>query len=192
LEKVYRLLARQIIEDYRIERGICVEIGSGDGKLGLELAKLTELHVYMVDIDGNALKGALRNALGANLSGRITVIPARAEQLPFEECSADLIVSRGSIFFWEDRPKGLREAYRILKPGGVAFIGGGLSRYVSEGERRGFIKARMAALKDEESRREWMRLRSPQYFREILRQAEIQDFKLIADPPGIWVEIWKR
>ena len=192
MEKVYRLLARQIIEDYRIERGICVEIGSGDGKLGLELAKLTELHVYMVDIDGNALKGALRNALGANLSDRITAILARAERLPFMECSADLVVSRGSIFFWEDRPGGLKEIHRILKPGGVAFVGGGLSRYVSEGERRGFIKARMAALKDEESRREWMRLRSPQYFREILRQAGIKDFKLIVDPPGIWVEIWKR
>lgn len=190
--RVYPLLARQIIEDYRIERGICVEIGSGDGKLGLELAKLSGLHVYMVDINCDALRRALDNAHEANLSGRITVIPARAEQLPFEECSADLIVSRGSIFFWEDRPKGLREAYRILKPGGVAFIGGGLSRYVSEGERRGFIKARMAALKDEESRREWMRLRSPQYFREILRQAGIKDFKLIVDPPGIWVEIWKR
>jgi len=192
LEKVYRLLARQIIEDYRIERGICVEIGSGDGKLGLELAKLTELYIYMVDIDGNALRRALRNAHEANLSGRITVILARAEQLPFAEGSADLVVSRGSIFFWEDRPRGLREAYRILKLGGVAFVGGGLSRYVSEGERREFVRARMAALKDEESRREWMRLRSSLYFRRILRQAEIQDFKLIVDPPGIWVEIWKR
>ena len=192
MEKVYRLLARQIIEDYRIERGICVEIGSGDGKLGLELAKLTELHIYMVDINCDALRRALRNAHEANLSGRITVIPARAEQLPFAEGSADLVVSRGSIFFWEDRPRGLREAYRILKPGGVAFVGGGLSRYVSEEERREFVRARMAALKDEESRREWMRLRSSLYFRRILHQAGIQDFKLIADPPGIWVEIWKR
>jgi len=192
LEKVYRLLARQIIEDYRIERGICVEIGSGDGKLGLELARLTELHIYMVDINCDALRRALRNAHEANLSGRITVIPARAEQLPFAEGSADLVVSRGSIFFWEDKPRGLREAYRILKPGGVAFVGGGLSRYVSEEERREFVRARMAALKDEESRREWMRLRSSLYFRRILHQAGIQDFKLIADPPGIWVEIWKR
>lgn len=192
MEKVYRLLARQIIEDYRIERGICVEIGSGDGKLGLELARLTELHIYMVDINCDALRRALRNAHEANLSGRITVIPARAEQLPFAEGSADLVVSRGSIFFWEDKPRGLREAYRILKPGGVAFVGGGLSRYVSEEERREFVRARMAALKDEESRREWMRLRSSLYFRRILHQAGIQDFKLIADPPGIWVEIWKR
>jgi len=192
LEKVYRLLARQIIEDYRIEKGICVEIGSGDGKLGLELARLTKLHIYMVDINCDALRRALRNAHEANLSGRITVIPARAEQLPFAEGSADLVVSRGSIFFWEDRPRGLREAYRILKPGGVAFVGGGLSRYVSEEERKEFVRARMAALKDEESRREWMRLRSSLYFRRILHQAGIQDFKLIADPPGIWVEIWKR
>jgi len=192
LGKVYTLLARQIVEDYQVEKGICVEIGSGDGRLGLEIAKLTELHVYMVDINGDALRKALRNAQEADLSDRITAIQARAEQLPFADGSADLVVSRGSIFFWEDKSKGLREIHRILKEGCVAFVGGGLSRYISERERREFIEARMAALGDEESRGEWMRLRSPGYFRRILRQAGIRDFKLIIDPPGIWAEIWKR
>ena len=160
--------------------------------MGLEIAKLTELHVYMVDINGDALRKALRNAHEAGLSDRITAIQARAEQLPFADGSADLVVSRGSIFFWEDKSKGLREIHRILKEGCVAFVGGGLSRYISERERREFIEARMAALGDEESRGEWMRLRSPGYFRRILRQAGIRDFKLIIDPPGIWAEIWKR
>jgi len=34
--EIYPLLAKQIIDDYQIKEGRCVEIGSGDGKLGLE------------------------------------------------------------------------------------------------------------------------------------------------------------
>ena len=190
--KIYPLLAQQIIEDYKIKKGICVEIGSGDGKLGLELAKLTELHVYMVDINGDVLKKARANACDALLSDRISLIQANVERLPFVDDFADLVVSRGSIFFWNDKPRGLREIYRILKKGGVAFVGGGLSRYISEQEREEFIRARTAGLKDEQSRKEWEKLRSPEYFRQILRQAGISHFMLIFDPPGIWIEMQKE
>jgi len=192
LQKIYPLLAGQIIEDYQIKKGRCVEIGSGDGKLGLEVVKRTNLHVYMVDINGDVLKRARSNACDALLSERISLIQANAERLPFVDDSVDLVVSRGSIFFWDDKPRGLREIYRILKTGGVAFVGGGLSRYVSEQEREEFIRARTAGFKDEQSRKEWERLRSPEYFQQTLRQAEIPRFRLILDPPGIWAEIIKR
>jgi len=192
LQKIYPLLAGQIIEDYQIKKGRCVEIGSGDGKLGLELAKRTVLHIYMVDINGDVLKKAFSNACDAGLSGRISPIQANAERLPFVDDFADLVVSRGSIFFWNDKPRGLREIHRILKTDGVAFIGGGLSRYISEQEREEFIRARTAGFKDEQSRKEWERLRSPEYFQQILRQAGISGFKLILDQPGLWAEIIKR
>jgi len=190
-QKIYSLLAGQIIDDYQIKKGGCVEIGSGDGKLGLELAKRTNLRVYMVDINGDVLKKAFSNACDARLSDRISLIQANAERLPFVDDFADLVVSRGSIFFWNDKPRGLREIYRILKTDGVAFVGGGLSRYISEQEREEFIRARTAGLKDEQSRKEWERLRSQKYFRRILRQAGIRSFKLILDRPGLWAEIIK-
>jgi len=191
-QKIYPLLAQQIIEDYQIKEGRCVEIGSGDGKLGLELAKRTVLHVYMVDINGDVLKKAFTNAFSSGLSDRVSLIRANVEQLPLVDNFADLVISRGSIFFWNDKPRGLREIYRILKADGVAFVGGGVSRYVSEEERREFVCARTSGLKDEQSRREWERLRSPEYFRQILQQAGISGFKLVLVPPGLWVEIVKR
>ncbi len=45
-DKIYPLLARQIFNDYKITTGICLEVGSGVGRLGIELAKLTSLKVY--------------------------------------------------------------------------------------------------------------------------------------------------
>ncbi|HIE27031.1 TPA: class I SAM-dependent methyltransferase [Candidatus Poribacteria bacterium] len=190
-QEIYPLLAQQIVDDYKIKEGRCVEIGSGGGKLGLELAKRTVLQIYMVDINGDVLKKALANACEARLSSRISLIQANVEWLPFSDDFADMLVSRGSIFFWNDKPRGLSEIYRILKKDGVAFVGGGLSRYISEQKREEFIRARTAVLKDEQSRKEWERLRSPKYFRQILRQAGIPTFKLIPDPPGLWVEIVK-
>ena len=130
--------------------------------------------------------------LSLGLSDRVGLIRANVERLPLVDDFADLIISRGSIFFWNDKPRGLREIYRILKIGGVAFVGGGLSRYISEEERQKFIRARTGGLKDKQSREEWERLRTPEYFRQILREAEISSFKLILDPPGLWVEIVKK
>lgn len=190
--EIYPLLAQQIIDDYQIKKGRCVEIGSGDGKLGLELVKRAGLHVYIVDINKDVLEKALSRACDAGLADRTSSIQADVERLPFVNDFADLIVSRGSIFFWNDKPRGLSEIYRVLKAGGVAFVGGGLSRYISEQEREEFIRARTAELKDEQSRKEWERVRSPEYFRQNLRQAGISHFKLIADPPGIWTEIVKE
>jgi ubiquinone/menaquinone biosynthesis C-methylase UbiE len=45
-------------------------------------------------------------------------ISADAMQLPFDDNSFDLVVMQFGIMFFPDRPKGLSEAYRVLRPGG--------------------------------------------------------------------------
>jgi ubiquinone/menaquinone biosynthesis C-methylase UbiE len=54
------------------------------------------------------------------------VVKSDVHATPFPDNSFDLIVSRGSVFFWNDLPGALREISRILKPGGIIFCGGGL------------------------------------------------------------------
>ena len=45
--------------------------------------------------------------------------------MPYAGGFADLAVSRGSLPFWRDKKKAFGEIYRVLKPGGSAYIGCG-------------------------------------------------------------------
>jgi SAM-dependent methyltransferase len=125
---VYPALAKQLIQDYSLGKGIAVDLGGAEGSLSVELARLSELTVYNVDIDPAAVR--LCNLLTEQnkLTGRVLALEADATHLPLRDGLADLVVSRKSLFGWPDRIAGFREAYRILKPGGVAYMGGGFSR----------------------------------------------------------------
>jgi len=187
--RIYSLLARQIVDDYKITKGICLDIGSGAGQLGIEIAKLTSLKVYLLDINTKVIPSARL----ADISDRVSILQANVQQMPFGDNIVELIISRGSIFFWDDKPQGLREIYRVLKPRGIAFIGGGVSRYLSQGEREIFIKWREteSEKESEKKKKEWHKLRSPDYFYHLLKDAGISNSKIIPDSPGVWVEIRK-
>jgi MPBQ/MSBQ methyltransferase len=49
-----------------------------------------------------------------------------AEQLPFPDDSFDRYVSCGSIEYWPDPGRAIREAHRVVRPGGVAMVAGPL------------------------------------------------------------------
>jgi MPBQ/MSBQ methyltransferase len=50
----------------------------------------------------------------------VTIIEGDAEELPFETDSKDRYVSAGSIEYWPEPQRGICEAYRVIKPGGLA------------------------------------------------------------------------
>lgn len=129
LTPVYPLIAQQIVDDYGITEGICLDIGTGQGFVGIELAKITDLEMYFVDANQEALDKAKKDVSGCGLNNKVHFTKADVCDLPVEDGFADLIVSRGSLWFWADQVKGLQQIHRVLKPGGIAFVGGGLGRY---------------------------------------------------------------
>jgi SAM-dependent methyltransferase len=128
---VYPALARQIVQDYGISKGIAVDLGGAEGSLAIELAKITSLKIYNVDIDPAALRLCNMLVEQNKLTGQVIALEADATNLLLRDNFADLVVSRNSLFQWPDKMAGFREAYRILKPGGVAYMGGGFSRLLS-------------------------------------------------------------
>ncbi len=130
LAPVYAPLAAQIAGDYRLagKKGVGIDVGSGPGTLIVELCKRTALHWINVDINPHFFGHFFRLAEAAGFGHRVSAVRADAVRLPFRDDYADVIVSRGSYHFWSDRKKGLEEIYRVLKPGGVAYVGRGFSR----------------------------------------------------------------
>ncbi|TXB67984.1 methyltransferase domain-containing protein [Phaeodactylibacter luteus] len=55
-----------------------------------------------------------------------TFLLGDAEHLPFPDHSFDRYVSAGSIEYWPDPAQGIREAFRVVKPGGWALMIGPL------------------------------------------------------------------
>ncbi|MEM2240303.1 MAG: class I SAM-dependent methyltransferase [Candidatus Bathyarchaeia archaeon] len=186
---VYQALAQQIIEDCEILEGLCVDLGSGVGMLGIQLAKLTKLEVLLLDVDRNALVCGLENAEHFKVREKVSAIRADVHNLPFKPNSVDLIVSRGSIPFWRDHVKAFREIYEVLARGGRTFIGGGLTKNLPEHVRRK-LGERIRQFFNSSRGRQYL---APEDWRieDWLREAGITQFEVIRGDPGRWIEIIK-
>jgi ubiquinone/menaquinone biosynthesis C-methylase UbiE len=106
---------------------VWVDLGTGPGGLGVALLnQLPDGTMVLLDPNADALRRALDAARQRNFMSRAVAVVGSAESIPLPDESVDVVVSRGSFYFWRDRAQGLREVRRVLRPGGRAMIGGGL------------------------------------------------------------------
>jgi len=122
---IYATAANKIIEATGITEGYCLDIGCGGGGLSYALAKRTNLRIYAVDSDPEAVATARKRLDAAGLYGvRVTVHHVGPTQTPYPDYFANLIVSGRSITDGPD-PDVEEEVGRVLRPyGGVACMGG--------------------------------------------------------------------
>lgn len=108
IERIRRLLP---------SRPSYLDIGCGDGSLTIKVASIIEaLEIYGVDVDESALARAIERgitALKCNLD---------EEPLPFTNDSFDLITAFEVIEHLNNPQRMLREAFRVLKEGGIIVI----------------------------------------------------------------------
>lgn len=100
----------------------------GCGPAGLSLALLRKISVgslHLLDLRPDGLEMAARNIRLLVPGLELHLLEGSVHQIPLEDGDMDLVISRGSQRFWEDQPKAMREIQRVLRPGGIAYIGGG-------------------------------------------------------------------
>jgi len=123
---IYPDIAKAIIERTGKTCGRLLDAGCGGGHLGFAVMALGSFQAVFCDINPEAAKIATNRAKSLGLDDRVLVLTADVHELPLTDESFDLIISRGSMPFWDDQEKAFSELYRLLAPGGYAYIGGGL------------------------------------------------------------------
>jgi ubiquinone/menaquinone biosynthesis C-methylase UbiE len=122
---IYPVIARQAIAQSGIESGLCIDAGCGPGHLGIAMAAISGLRVDALDSSPAMLACAEKNIREAGMGERVRIVHGDVHALPYPDGTVDLVVSRGSIFFWEAPARAFAEIRRVLRPGGRTFIGGG-------------------------------------------------------------------
>jgi SAM-dependent methyltransferase len=194
----YAYVVQDVLELCKPERGFWIDLGAGKGQVAIPLIEATGNPVVMLDPNVDAMSRGLAIAEEKGLRDRLFAVVGVAEEMPFADNSVHLVVSRGSIFFWDDPVKGLREVYRVLRPGGKAMIGGGAGSGYPQEAAEALIAGRKTKLKGPQAEK-WKRfveLRRPEQMRQWADAAGLPDFEIAgkgaisAEDPRVGQGVW--
>lgn len=128
-EPVYPYLARHIVEIYGRKDGHILEVGPFCGVI-FDLAKqymgesfsIASFPAGMSDFyDGEIRKRSMK--------GFISIVETTPSLVGIGNETIDLLVFRGALFFPSLFKVDHQAIWRVLRPGGVAFVGGGFGKY---------------------------------------------------------------
>lgn len=100
--------------------GDVLDLGCGGGHASFHAAPFAKT-VTAYDLSADMLAAV---AAGAQTRGiaNLTTRQGRAEELPFDDASFDLVVTRYSAHHWGRVPAALAEVARVLRPGGRCIV----------------------------------------------------------------------
>lgn len=112
-ENVHRRVARLLSPSTP-----CSVLEMGFGGMGLR-RMLPRWVVDYTGVDWSAT--AVRQATQCGLAG--SYVCAAVQAMPFKEHSFDAVFAINTVYWWPDLQAGLREALRVLRPGGAMIVG---------------------------------------------------------------------
>jgi ubiquinone/menaquinone biosynthesis C-methylase UbiE len=102
------------------ENGRVLEVAPGPGYFAIELAKLGAYRITGLDISKTFVEMAQRNAEQAGV--RVEFRVGSASEMPLEDSQFDFLFCRAAFKNFSEPVRALQEMYRVLKPGGRAFL----------------------------------------------------------------------
>jgi ubiquinone/menaquinone biosynthesis C-methylase UbiE len=142
LNRVNAEMNREVLVDPPPRAGDRVlEIGFGGGDLMAALLRAPVASVAGVEVSGPALTAGRRRFASEIAKGRLTLIRAGVEAMPFDAAAFDRVYSCNTLYFWPDLQEPLAEVRRVMAPGGRLAFGhvrvppkGSIQRSVAEVE----------------------------------------------------------
>jgi ubiquinone/menaquinone biosynthesis C-methylase UbiE len=107
-----------------VKSGRVLDIGTGSGRLAIELAKAKGCHFDIVglDISENMIKMARENARHQGFENKITFLVGTAASIPFADKSFDFVISYASLHHWFQPVRVFDEIARITRDTGRILV----------------------------------------------------------------------
>ena len=122
VDKLWRRYALREIVDGSVQQILDVACGTGDSTISIAKAGNPGSRVTGVDISEGMMALVMQKAAREGVHDRIRLKVADGEDLPFGEGSFHRVTCAFGIRNFEHKEQGLKEFYRVLKPGGKAVI----------------------------------------------------------------------
>ncbi len=101
------------------DQAVVLDVASGTAGVALQLAARTGARVVGVDLTEPMLREGQARVAAAGMAPGISLVPGRAEQLPFPDASFDALTFTYLLRYVEDPQATLAELARVVKPGGT-------------------------------------------------------------------------
>ena len=156
-----------------------LDVGCGGGKTISKLAeRATQGKVYGIDYsDASVAASRKMNARWIEM-GRVEVMQGSVSQLPFPDGMFELVTAVETHFWWPNMPGGVREIFRVVKPGGKLII-------ISEVYKGANTK--MARLCEKHAARAGMTLLDANEHRDLLLNAGSSDVQVFEEWHKGWI-----
>jgi len=100
-----------------------LDICTGTGDIAAAFLRAADgLRVYGVDFSQNMLEAGRKKAARARPGAEKSFVPGDAQALPFTDAAFNIVTMGFGLRNLSDKPGGINEAARVLKPGGRLFI----------------------------------------------------------------------
>lgn len=100
-----------------------LDVGCGGGRTVAKLADLAPNgSIHGIDYAPASVVAARKLNQELVDVGRVTIQQASVSELPFTADTFDLVTAIETHFWWQDLSGGMREVFRVLKPGGCLVV----------------------------------------------------------------------
>lgn len=121
VESYYRQVATEVVSVFK--EGCMLDLGTGPGNLPVEIIKRAPgIQIVAIDLSRPLIRLAQARALDAGLSQYVSFEVGNAAKLSFVNNRFDMVISTGMLHSLRKPTAVLKEIYRVLKPGGEAWI----------------------------------------------------------------------